>query len=96
MDAKHEDALNTAQEALRAAQETEDRRAVQVVSGPWVFQRRWNRWNRPKIVENVDLFSEKLGNCGFFDRKIGKSRIDLPKNWEIADLFTEKLGIHIV
>ena len=51
VDAKHEDALNTAQEALRAAQETEDRRGsrrVEVVfSTPGTDgtgQKSWKMW----------------------------------------------------
>ena len=36
VDSKHEDALNTAQEALRAAQETEDRRmGGEIGQKPW-------------------------------------------------------------
>ena len=53
MDAKHEDALNTAQEALRAAQETEDRRGSRRVEV--VFSTPGTDGNRAKIVENVDF-----------------------------------------
>jgi hypothetical protein len=35
-------------------------------------------------VENVDFLTEKLGNHGFVYRKIRKSRIFLPKNWEFT------------
>ena len=52
-----------------------DRRQARVPSGRSRFFNAGNRWNRAKIVENVDFLTEKLGNHGFVYRKIRKSRI---------------------